>query len=187
MQITLVRHGRPNHGGAAWSTPAGMKNWVEGYNAASVVACECPNALMQLASASELVVCSSLLRCVESRAHLDCDCRAQPDPLFAEAHLPYPDWPFPLLPSRFWRITFRTAWFVGFSSHTEPVSESRQRASAAADRLVELAYTHGSVLLMGHKIMNALIARELRRRGWRGPSLPLLSGYWHPSRYRLPS
>jgi hypothetical protein len=36
---------------------------------------------------------------------------------------------------------------------------------------------------MGHKIMNALIARQLRRRGWRGPALPLLTGYWQPSRY----
>jgi len=36
---------------------------------------------------------------------------------------------------------------------------------------------------MGHKIMNALIARQLRQRGWRGPALPLLTGYWQPSRY----
>jgi broad specificity phosphatase PhoE len=187
MQITLVRHGRPDHGGAAWSTPAGMKAWVERYNAANIVARERPDALAQLARSSDVVVCSSLLRCVESRAHLGCECQTEPDPLFAEAHLPYPNWAFPLMPSRFWRLTFRTAWFLGFSSHTEPVRVSRQRASAAADRLVELAQTHGSVLLMGHKIMNALIASELRRRGWRGPAMPLLSGYWHPSRYRLAS
>lgn len=101
----------------------------------------------------------------------------------AEAHLPYPDWGLPFLPSRFWRLVFRGAWFLGFSSHTEPVGESTERARAAADRLIALAEEHGSVLLMGHKIMNALIARELRRRGWKGPMFPLLSGYWQPSRY----
>lgn len=164
-----------------------MKDWVERYNAASVVACERPDALTQLAKASNVVVCSSLLRCVESRAHLGCDCRAEPDPVYAEAHLPYPDWAFPLLPSRIWRLAFRSAWFFGFSRHTESVRESRLRASAAADKLVELAQAHGNVLLMGHKIMNALIASELRSRGWHGPAVPLLSGYWHPSRYRLPS
>jgi len=52
---------------------------------------------------------------------------------------------------------------------------------------ISLLLASGSVLLMGHKIMNALIASELRRRGWRGPAMPLLSGYWHPSRYRLAS
>ncbi|WP_407293560.1 fructose-2,6-bisphosphatase [Stutzerimonas zhaodongensis] len=183
MQIILVRHGRPDHGAASWSTPAGMKDWVERYNAASVVASERPESLRRLAGSSGAVVCSSLMRCVESRGHLNCACEHAPDPLFAEAHLPYPDWAYPLMPSRIWRVTFRTAWFFGFANHTEPVSESRQRASAAADKLVDLAQTHGSVLLMGHKIMNALIATQLRKRGWRGPAVPLLSGYWHPSRY----
>ncbi|BAP77733.1 fructose-2,6-bisphosphatase [Pseudomonas sp. Choline-3u-10] len=184
MQIILVRHGRPDHSADPWSTPAGMKDWVERYNAASVVAGERPESLLRLADAAGTVVCSSLMRCVESREHLNCRCLHQPDPLFAEAHLPYPNWAYPLMPSRVWRITFRTAWFLGFARHTEPVSESKRRASAAADKLIELAETHGSVLLMGHKIMNALIATQLRRRGWHGPPLPLLSGYWHPSRYR---
>lgn len=183
MQIILVRHGRPDHGAARWSTPAGMKRWVERYNAAAVVGGERPDSLVRLADSVGVVVCSSLQRCVESRSHLRCDCEQTPDPLFAEAHLPYPDWGVPLLPSRFWRIAFRSAWFLGYSNHTEPVDESTRRASAAADRLIELARSHGSVLLMGHKIMNALIAHQLRRRGWDGPVFPLLSGYWHPNRY----
>lgn len=183
MQIILVRHGRPDHGAARWSTPIGMKAWVARYNAAAVATGERPDSLVELAGSVGIVVCSSLQRCVESRSQLACDCCQEPDPLFAEAHLPYPDWGLPLLPSRFWRLVFRGAWFLGFSSHTEPVGESTDRARAAADRLIALAEEHGSVLLMGHKIMNALIARELRRRGWKGSMFPLLSGYWQPSRY----
>lgn len=187
MQIILVRHGRPDHGAASWSTPAGMKTWVEQYNAANVVAWERPEALRRLAGTADAVVCSSLMRCVESRKHLHCECSIDPDPLFAEAHLPYPGWRFPLMPSRVWRITFRTAWFFGFARHTESINESRKRASAAAEKLIQLAETHGTVLLMGHKIMNALIAAQLRKRGWDGPALPLLSGYWQPSRYHKSS
>jgi len=183
MQIILVRHGRPDHGAARWSTPVGMKTWVERYNAAEVVAFERPDSLVALAGSVGIVVCSSLQRCIESRSHLECDCCELPDPLFAEPHLPYPEWGLPLLPSRFWRLAFRTAWFLGFASHTEHIRESTRRASAAADRLIELAEANESVLLMGHKIMNALIARQLRQRGWRGPALPLLTGYWQPSRY----
>lgn len=183
MQIILVRHGRPDHGAARWSTPVGMKTWVERYNSADVVASERPQNLVELAGSVGIVVCSSVQRCIESRAYLGCDCCELPDPLFAEAHLPYPEWGLPLLPSRFWRLVFRSAWFLGFASHTEHIRESRRRASAAAERLIELAEANESVLLMGHKIMNALIARQLRQRGWCGPALPLLSGYWQPSRY----
>lgn len=186
MQIILVRHGRPDHSAAPWSTPVGMKDWVERYNAASVVASERPDTLCELASNAGAVVCSSLIRCVESRAHLGCDCVHEPDPVFAEAHLPYPDWAYPRMPSRLWRISFRTAWFFGFARHTEPVEESRVRAAAAADKLIALAHTHGTVLLMGHKVMNALIATQLRKRGWKGPALPLLTGYWKPNRYNKP-
>jgi len=187
MQIILVRHGRPDHDASRWSTPVGMGRWVERYNAAQVAVAERPEALQRLAGSADTVVCSSVMRCVESRAQLGCDCRVEPDPLFAEAHLPYPDWPLPLMPSRVWRILFRSAWFLGFARHTEPISESRQRARAAADRLIALAEAHGTVLLMGHKIMNALIARELCRRGWRGPRLPLLATYWQAGRYHKPA
>lgn len=183
MQIILVRHGRPDHAAARWSTPAGMKAWVERYNSAAVVAGVRPDGLVVLASSVGVVVCSSLQRCIESRSHLECDCCEVPDPLFAEPHLPYPDWGLPVLPSRFWRVVFRTAWFFSFSSHTEHVRATTERASQAADRLIELAEANHSVLLMGHKIMNALIARQLRQRGWRGPPFPLFSGYWQPSRY----
>jgi len=135
MQIILVRHGRPDHGAARWSTPVGMKTWVERYNAAEVVAAERPDSLVALAGSVGIVVCSSLQRCIESRSHLECDCCELPDPLFVEPHLPYPEWGLPLLPSRFWRLAFRTAWFLGFASHTEHIRESTRRASAAADRL----------------------------------------------------
>ncbi|MCQ4286551.1 histidine phosphatase family protein [Pseudomonas stutzeri] len=183
MQITLVRHGRPDHTAASWCTPAQMKGWIANYNQADVIAHELPDGLGLLAEKTGVVVCSSLSRCVQSRGHLACDCRQEPDPLFAEAHLPYPDWSFPPMPSRLWRLLFRGAWFFGFARHTEPISESNRRASAAAERLIELAEAHGSVLLMGHGIMNILIARQLRKRGWAGPPNLVLKRYWEPCSY----
>ena len=160
-----------------------MKDWIANYNQADVVAHELPDALIPLAENAGVVVCSSLSRCVQSREHLACDCRQEPDALFAEAHLPYPEWPFPRMPSRLWRLLFRGAWFLGFARHTEPISESIRRASAAAERLIELAEAHGSVLLMGHGIMNILISRQLRKRGWAGPPNLVLKRYWEPCSY----
>ncbi|WP_349572441.1 histidine phosphatase family protein [Azotobacter salinestris] len=184
MRIILVRHGRPDHSAARWCSPAQMKDWIACYNEADVAGHELPDRLVALAAEAGVVVCSSVARCVQSRALLGTDCCRQPDPLFAEAHLPYPDWPFPRLPASLWRLLFRSAWFCGFARHTEPIRESNRRAGAAADRLVQLAEAHGSVLLMGHGIMNVLIARQLRRRGWAGPRHLLMKGYWHASVYR---
>ncbi len=74
MQIILVRHGRPDHGAARWSTPIGMKAWVARYNAAAVATGERPDSLVELAGSVGIVVCSSLQRCVESRSQLACHC-----------------------------------------------------------------------------------------------------------------
>lgn len=164
-----------------------MRSWVERYNAANIAAGERPESLVQLADSVGVVLSSSLLRCVESRSCLRCESCHEPDPLFAEAHLPYPDWTAPLMPSPVWRLVFRTAWFYGFADHTEHVDESTRRASAAAEKLIQLAEAHESVLLIGHKIMNMLIAKQLRQRGWRGPALPLFAKYWEASHYHKPS
>lgn len=184
MQIILVRHGRPEHSSPRWCTPAQMKDWIERYNEAEVAVREAPARLAELAATAGAVVCSPSARCRQSRDCLGLGACPAPDPVFAEAHLPYPDWSFPRLPPSLWRLLFRSAWFCGFARHTEPIAESRQRAEAAAQRLIALAETHGSVLLMGHGIMNLLIARQLRRHGWSGPMPLLMRGYWHASVYR---
>jgi hypothetical protein len=35
-----------------------------------------------------------------------------------------------------------------------------------------MAEAHGTVLLVGHGLVNYLIAQQLRANGWRGPSKP---------------
>ncbi|TLX56645.1 fructose-2,6-bisphosphatase [Stutzerimonas nosocomialis] len=186
MQITLVRHGEPDHNGARWCTPREMKTWIEGYNQADIIEKPLPAALQQLADEAGAVVSSSLSRCQQSTHHLVGEPQCVNDRLFAEAHLPYPDLDFPRLPVRVWRTLFRGAWFLGFSRHTESIGQSSERARQAAERLIALAQEHGSVLLMGHGIMNILIARHLRAQGWKGPQLLFLRDYWHPSTYRKP-
>ncbi|WP_282340138.1 MULTISPECIES: fructose-2,6-bisphosphatase [Pseudomonas] len=184
MQITLVRHGRPNYSGAERCTPREMKTWIEGYNRAPVVCSEVPQSLIDQAKRTEVFACSSISRCVESRTRIAGGCTDEVDEVFAEAHLPYPDWNAPKLPVKVWRILFRGAWFLGFARHTESIRVSRKRARMAADRLIELARIHGSVMLVGHGIMNVLISAELRKRGWSGPLNLILKDYWQPCVYR---
>nr|WP_145138751.1 histidine phosphatase family protein [Pseudomonas duriflava] len=183
MQIILVRHGKPDHDGALWCTPREMMRWVEGYQTADVICKKLPTDLVQLASTAGVLACSSLSRCIQSLTHLAGDRPYECDSVFAEAHLPGFALDWPRLPVRIWRLCLRTAWFLGLSVHTESVAVSNRRAKQAADRLIALAATHGSVLLMGHGIMNVLIARHLRAAGWVGPRHLILKDFWYPSVY----
>jgi broad specificity phosphatase PhoE len=47
------------------------------------------------------------------------------------------------------------------------------------------AAAEGPVLLVGHGIMNRLIARELRHAGWTSANRQR-SGYWRAVRYQSP-
>ncbi|MBB3103081.1 phosphoglycerate mutase family protein [Azomonas macrocytogenes] len=185
MQIILVRHGKPDHHATDWCTPSQMKIWVEHYNQADVVPQpdDVPAKLTKLAEDVGQLVSSSQSRCVQSLQYLNRDRPRLSEDIFTEAHQPWFDAPFPRLPVPFWRFALRLAWFCGFSSHTESILESSKRAKLAAARLIELAEAHESVLLMGHGIMNILIAWQLRAQGWKGPYLLFLRGYWHASVY----
>ncbi|MDH4762262.1 broad specificity phosphatase PhoE [Pseudomonas oryzihabitans] len=184
MQIILVRHGKPDLSSKARCTPREMKDWVARYQKAPVPAGQEPAETRRLAQEAGYVVSSPLSRCVRSLEYL-MGCPGSPvDDRYAEAHLPYLELDTPRLPVKAWRLLFRSAWFLGFAAHTESIGSSSVRAGQAADHLIELAERHGSVLLLGHGIMNVLIAWQLRKRGWRGPLHLLLKDYWKPSIYR---
>lgn len=70
------------------------------------------------------------------------------------------------------------AWFLGYSNNNgEPISSARKRAEAAFLILRRMAEVHGSVMLIGHGIINRLVANRLKMDGWRGPRNPR-NRYW---------
>src|SRR5438093_9970936 len=62
--------------------------------------------------------------------------------------------------------------FCGWSAGVESFKAARERAAKAASILTGHAEESGAVVLVGHGLMNILIARRLRASGWRGPRLP---------------
>src|SRR3989442_6434751 len=66
----------------------------------------------------------------------------------------------------------RSAWFCGWSAGVESLKGARERASKAASLLTARAEACGAVVLVGHGLMNILIARRLRVAGWHGPRFP---------------
>jgi hypothetical protein len=52
------------------------------------------------------------------------------------------------------------------------------RVSLAAEKLIQLAKSHDSVLLIGHGIINRYLAKELISKGWSGGAAPGGNKYW---------
>ncbi len=70
----------------------------------------------------------------------------------------------------------------GLSKKSESATEVKFRSRDAAHKLEEHALSTGSVLLIGHGIMNRLIANELQLNLWKGSS-NLGKKYWEYAIY----
>lgn len=182
MEITLVRHGKPNLKKSGSVSAAGMGEWVSAYDASRISGSpgSAANAACQN---SNLIVSSPLPRAISSLETLG----VKPDLILnelSEAPLPIFNVPTIKLSPALWLILFRLLWLAGASSESESCSDAKQRAKRVADRLVALADEHDRVLSMGHGMMNKLISKELERAGWEKVT-DGKSGYWGTVRYAL--
>jgi broad specificity phosphatase PhoE len=168
--IILARHGKPALSRRAMLSSDGYRIWWTRYEAGGLGAEQvAPEAVKIAARDAGVVVASTRLRSVES-ARAACGDRAFiVDPLFVEAPLPPPPWPgWIRLPPVVWGFISRTTWwFLDLNRGEESRRQAEARAEAAAGRLVELASGGADVLLLAHGFFNAMIARVLRRQGWR--------------------
>ncbi len=177
-----MRHGKPVLAASRWLAPCEMGHWIAAYDEAGVHVDAIPPASLAAASTAVIVFASSLPRAQSSARALG---HAAPrvDALFREAALPFPLWRCPRLPPFAWAALLRLAWLCGYARGADALATVRQRARAASAQLIAAAAA-GPVLLVGHGIMQRLIARELRAAGWTAVSRHR-SGHWGMARYRL--
>jgi len=175
MHITLMRHGEPVMPSSRWLAPCDMGQWIAQYDAAEVHGDAMPADSIAAARAAAIVFASTLPRAQASAQALG---HATPrvDALFCEAALPYALWRFPRLPPALWAALFRLAWLGGYARGADGLATVRLRARAASVQLIACAAA-GPVVLVGHGIMNRLIARELHAAGWVATS-GHRSGHW---------
>jgi broad specificity phosphatase PhoE len=173
--ITLVRHGTPDWDFRTPIPGAALAHWLEGERAAALATTQRPSAeLSAQVRHAGCVVVSPLRRSIESARAVAPGVDPIVDECFTEPALPSA----PASASRLrfrpgvWTWLARSAWFCGWSRGVETFRAARARASRAAGTLAALATEHGDVVLIGHGLMNILIAAELRRLGWRGPRFP---------------
>jgi broad specificity phosphatase PhoE len=184
LNIILARHGQPDFDYGVRLASRDMPACIERFNQAQVLLEGVPGAARELAASSAVLLSSTLRRSMLSAQHLAGDRNVIAEALFREADLPYANWAWPRLSFSAWTVLFRVGWYCGFSAHGESYAAAKSRARRAAQRLIGLARDTGPVFLVGHGIMNRLIARELLACGALGPKHPD-SGWWRPSVYQV--
>lgn len=179
-----MRHGKPAYTGSPKVTAHEMADWIKQYDHSGTGKDMPPASSISMTSSALQVLSSPLPRALSSLKALG----REPDfidEVFKEASLPLFNIPSLKLSPTLWTVFFRIMWLCGISRNVERLGMAKHRAAQAADILVAFAKeSDGPVLLMGHGIMNRLIARELISRGWK---MHRREGerYWNASTYKL--
>lgn len=171
MKIILIRHGKPDIPSWGKLKASELHQWIESYNSAGITKeFQPPREATEVISNCNVVVCSDLPRSIESAKSLGVKKVHYTESIFREMGLPYAGWSFLKLSPDIWAVIFRSLWFLGFSRNSESFSSAKLRVTGATERLKQLAQEHGSVLFVGHGMVNRYIAKELVSNGWLGPS-----------------
>ncbi len=188
LKIIIQRHGVPDINEWNSISAAEMPKWVKIYNESGVKINQLPCSSAIEDAKQSFVLCSTLERSKHS-ARLLKVANIQCHSVFDEAELPVINFPILKTTPHRWSIIFRVFWFLGVSKNVESKKAIKNRVTEASQKLIDLAVKHENVLLVGHGIMNGLIARELLRQGWeaeKSPDRKKYRGfkYWESSVFR---
>lgn len=170
MEIILLRHGKPNVELSGKISTVDFKQLVTAYAQSGVV--DHPPHNLKDRFTSYYVVSSHLPRSIHSAKKLGYKDIHLSDKLFAETDIPFFERNTIKLPVIGWLVLFRIMWIVGFNKNGESFVKAKIRAKEAAKKLITLAEENEKVILIGHGVMNRLIARQLRLNNWKGPASP---------------
>ncbi len=169
-RIILVRHGEPDLPISEKIRGREIPLFLEAYNKAPLKPSSHPSDKLIYYAQNATVFCSDLPRSLASAKR----CSVIPkriDPLFAESIPPHFQSHLLRLRPKTWLILSRMLWMGGFSLHGESLSSTRQRAVKATEILVGEAKKRDTILF-GHGLFNIMIARELLKKGFKGPKVP---------------
>lgn len=164
MEIILLRHGKPEVELSGYLNADEFKQLVYSYSQSGVQGS--PAKKLKEYFTTHYVVCSDLPRSIESVKKAGLNKIHLSEALFRETDIPHFDKSFLKLPVTAWLIMLRIMWLFGFKKNGESFSEAKNRAKDAASRLIDLAKENKKVILVGHGLMNRLIAKQLLFNQW---------------------
>ncbi|MFV2056196.1 MAG: hypothetical protein ACC707_06985, partial [Thiohalomonadales bacterium] len=183
MKIILLRHGKPEVDLMSLlkkrCSSSYLGRLVTAYEFAGLNEDdEVSKEVIHLAATCNIMVHSDLPRSVESVKALGVNnIHHCSDAIFREPNLPYANWKYPKLPLLIWFLLFRVMWHFGYSNNAESIKKARKNAATGARILREYSKIYGTVILVGHGVVNKFIAKELLSAGWAGPKSPG-NEYW---------
>ncbi len=167
MRVILMRHGKPSLPPQKSVTSQEFKNWIDAYNAAEI--CEnlkpTPKSV-EIAKSCSAVVCSNLKRSLNSACILGVNEVSSIEHKLREMEIPSGNITNLKMKPEYWAVLFRVLWFFGYSKNSESFKEAKLRAAHAASLLESTAKENGSVLFVGHGMLNRYIAKYLVENGW---------------------
>ncbi len=183
--ITLVRHGLPALSRKVRLSAAEYREFWGRYEIGGLIPDQIPPEDLAPAAAKATTLFSSTrLRSIESMLLVAPDREFIQDPMLIEAPLPPPSLPsFIKMNPRTWGFLSRSLWW--FLYICPPGLENRVQAEARAAKVVDRLVAEtakGDVMVVAHGFFNAVIGRELKKRGWkRTQALRML--HWNSRRY----
>jgi broad specificity phosphatase PhoE len=183
--ITLARHGEPALSRKVRLTAKEYREFWARYEIMGLLPGQTPPAaLIGFVDRCDVLMASTRLRAIESAEALGKGRVFAQEALLVEAPLPPPSWPsWVRLSPRIWGFFARFWWW--FFNHHEGGETRRQaesRADQAAAKLEALADAGQNVVVLAHGFFNFMVARALRRRGWR-TTLRQGYKYWSTRRF----
>jgi len=186
LRIVLVRHGRPAISDGERTCHRGFRAYIDAYEAAGLDPESVPPEEVQdLMKELSAVYTSGRPRAQDSARALAPKAELIADPLFEEAPLASPRIPLLRLGVPAWAVMSRILWHVGYHPEIENYRRAKQRAKRAADILAAKAQSEGTTVLVAHGYFNAMIGRELSRRGFRKTGSHRVR-FWNAVIYELP-
>ncbi len=168
LRIVLIRHGRPAISTDPRTSHSGFSTYIDAYEAAGLDPQSAPpEEIQDLVKELDAIYTSTKPRATDSAKALAPHAELIADPLFAEAPLASPRIPLLRMKVPKWAIVARILWHAGYHPEIENYRKAKHRASEAADILMRRAGAEGVSALVAHGYFNAMIGRELRRRGLR--------------------
>lgn len=173
MKIVLLRHGKPDINSKVITNPLDLKNWIKKYDEVDLLKTSLPSEeTVKLAAECNYIVCSSLKRSIKSAERVLGNDKYNVDKEFREVGLPHGNKSYPKLKLGTLAAIFRILWLFGYSNNCESIKDGEKRAEKAAAKLIGLADKYETVMFVGHAILNYFISKELRKDGWKGPTVP---------------
>lgn len=185
--VILTRHGEPALSRRVRLNADGYRRWWAVYEEGGILPGQTPPPeLVASAAAAATLLVSTRRRAVETAQAVVGARDFTREAVLVEAPLPPPPFPaFVRLKPRTWGFVSRFAWWW-FDNHAgqESRRQATVRARGVADQLIARAEAGGDVMVFAHGFFNAMVGRELKRRGWRLSSNGGF-GYWSARRYTL--